>query len=90
LIEKKGIAADAGGHRLDDAERESCGNRGIERITTLLQDADAGFHGQRLAARHHTIARHHHGTPGCEAGPLYTTGFEHSRSPLWGSCRVEA
>ncbi len=53
------VAADPAGHRLDHAEHGVRGDRRIDGIATLLQDADGGRGRQRLAGRGHPLPGDH-------------------------------
>ena len=44
-------------HRLDDAQDGGRRDRGIDRVTALSQDVEAGFCGEWLAGGHHAVSR---------------------------------
>ena len=54
------IAADAIHHRRHDPHHGVRGNRGIDRISAMLQDLHAGLRRQRRLRRHNSVARNHH------------------------------
>ena len=53
------VAADPARHRLDHAEHRVGGDRGIDGVAPLLQDADRRRGRQRLAGRGHALPGHH-------------------------------
>ncbi len=55
------VAADAGGTRLDDAQRGHGGDGGVDGVAAALQHSQSGLRRQRLARRYQPIARRHVG-----------------------------
>ena len=49
------VAADAGRHRLGDAEDRGCGERGVHRVAAPFEGPQAGAGRERLARRHHRL-----------------------------------
>ena len=59
IDDREHVAADAGTFGLDDIEHRGGRNRRIDRVAALLQDAQSRLRRERMARRHHAIARHH-------------------------------
>ena len=65
--------ARSGQQWLGDPRHEHGGDRGVDRVATLTQDARAGLRGERMAGSHHAV---HTATIGCADEVIGAAGKE--------------